>query len=490
MNLLDFLISNKLKKLKRAIAFMFVVVFALPVFSQQDDHIHSSLLSAKGETKYQVNYISLVGNKRTKTNIITRELTFAAGDSLNLKEVEKLIARSQQNLLNSSLFNFATITYQLNEDFGQINFTIDIKERWYTWPTPIFEIQDRNFNSWWETKDIFRTNYGMYLTFQNVRGRNESAILKFRKGYTELYGFNYHIPFINKKQTLGVNAGYSFQRNNEVAYLTYGNKLQFNRNYNQFMRKEIEAKFGFIYRNGLYTKHLLDLVYNESSVANDISKLNCDYFGNKQHYANYISIQYRFKRDYRDSKFFPLRGSYYECLVAKDGLNLLKNENVDNFTVDAVVKNYWSPLKRTFVGTALRFRYKLINTGGYYFNRALGYHDFVRGYEYYVVDGQTYAMFKTNVSYQLVKPRVVKLPTKRFEKFNQIPYSIYASAHADAAFVQDKVFYNDNPLSNSWLGGAGIGLSFVTYYDYVLRVEASMNRMKEKGIFLHFSAPL
>jgi len=84
----------------------------------------------------------------------------------------------------------------------------------------------------------------------------------------------------------------------------------------------------------------------------------------------------------------------------------------------------------------------------------------------------------------------LKLPVKHFEKFSRIPYSIYVSAHADAAFVQDKVFYNDNPLSNTWLGGAGLGFSFVTYYDYVLRLEASMNRMNEKGIFLHFSAPL
>lgn len=490
MNLLDFLISNKPLKLSRAITFMFVVAIALPVFSQNDDHIDESLLSAKSKNKFQVNSISITGNKRTKANIITRELTFAIGDSLNLNEVEKLIARSQQNLLNSSLFNFVTITYQLNESVEQINLTIDVKERWYTWPTPIFEIQDRNFNSWWETKDLFRINYGMYLTFQNVRGRNESATLKFRKGYTELYGFNYRIPYINKKQTIGVNAAYSFMRNNEVAYATYGNKLQFNRSYTKFMRREVEAKFGFIYRKGLYTKHLLDFLYNESSVANDISSLNCNYFGNKQHYANYLSIQYRFKRDYRDAKIFPLRGSYYECLIAKDGLNLLKNENVDNFTIDAVVKNYWSPFKRTYIGTALRVRYKLMNTGGYYFNRALGYNDFVRGYEYYVVDGQTYAMFKTNVSYQLVKPRVVKVPIKRLEKFNRVPYSIYLSAHADAAFVQDKVFYNDNPLSNTWLGGAGLGINFVTYYDYVLRVEASMNRMKEKGIFLHFTAPL
>lgn len=490
MNLCDSLISNTILVFARIRILLLFLVLALPVISQNDEHIDASLLSKKKLGKPVVNSIKIIGNNRTKEKIIIRELNFAIADSINIKDIEKKINRSQQNLINTSLFNFATITYQFSADSSQIDFLIDVKERWYTWPTPIFEIQDRNFNSWWATKDLFRINYGMYLTFENVRGRNETATLKFRKGYTELYGFNYRIPYINKKQTIGVNSSFSYMRNNEVAYLTYGNKLQFNRNYSQFMRKEIEAKVGLIYRNGLYNKHILDVMYCESSIADTITKLNCEYFGNKSKEVNYISIQYRFKRDYRDSKIFPLRGYYYECMITKDGLNLLKKENVDNFSVDAVAKNYWSPSKRIFMGTALRLRYKLFNTGGYYFNKALGYNDFVRGYEYYVVDGQTFAMFKTNVSYQLVKPKVVSLPTKRFEKFNRIPYSVYLSAHADAAFVQDKVFYYDNPLANSWLGGAGVGLSFVTYYDYVIRVDASINKLKEKGIFIHLSAPL
>ena len=490
MNLCAFLISNSsLASARTGMIFLFLVL-ALSLSSQHDDHIDASSLSNKQQNKLLVKSIQISGNKRTKEKIILRELTFSSNDSLTLKDIEKTTKRSQQNLINTSLFNFVTITYQINTDSTQLFFLIDVKERWYTWPSPIFEIQDRNINSWWLTKDLFRINYGMYLTFENVRGRNETATLKFRKGYTELYGFSYRIPYINKKQTIGANAAFSFMRNNEIAYLTYGNKLQFNRSYNRFMRKEIEAKIGFTYRKNLYNKHILDVAYCESSAADTITKLNYNYFGNKLLSINYLSVQYYFKRDYRDSKIFPLRGYYYECAIIKDGLNLLKKENVDNFSADVVAKNYWSPLKRIFLGTALRMRYKVFNTGGYYFNKALGYNDFVRGYEYYVVDGQTFLMFKTNINYQLIKPRVITLPIKQLEKFNRIPYAVYLSAHADVAFVQDKIFYNDNPLANSWLGGTGIGISFVSYYDYVIRVETSVNRLKEKGIFIHLSAPL
>ncbi|MDP2388011.1 MAG: POTRA domain-containing protein [Bacteroidota bacterium] len=492
MNLCAFLTYSRifLKVPTRAIAFALFLLTVTSAFSQTDDHLDNSKLSGQANEKRVISLITISGNKRTKEKIILRELAFKAGDSLTVKETEKRIERSKQNLINTSLFNFVTITPIYAVDSSSVVLLLDVKERWYLWPAPIFEIQDRNFNSWWQTKDMFRINYGMYLTMENVRGRNESAVLKFRKGYTELYGFSYKIPFINKKQTVGLSASYNFLRNNEVAYCTYGNRLQFNRNYKKFMRKEKEAKLGLTFRKGLYTRHFLELLYCESYVDDTIKNLNKNYFGENIGSVSYFSMQYRYKRDYRDAKIFPLRGYYYELSLVKDGLNLLKNENVDNFTADAVVKNYWSPMKRFFVGTALRLRYKLFNTSGYYFNRALGYNDFVRGYEYYVVDGQTFAMLKANVNFQLVKPRVVTIPVKRLEKFNRIPYSIYLSAHADAAFVQDKVFYNDNPLSNSWLGGTGLGVSFVTYYDYVLRVEASVNKLREKGIFLHFSAPL
>lgn len=492
MNLCAFLTYSKvyLNVQTRVYAFVLFSLISTFTFSQTDDHLDDSKLSVQASGKLAISEITISGNKRTKEKIIIRELTFKVGDSLTRQEVVKRIERSKQNLINTSLFNFVTITPVYAADSSSVVLLLDVKERWYLWPAPIFEIQDRNFNSWWQTKDMFRINYGMYLTMENVRGRNESATLKFRKGYTELYGFSYKIPYINKKQTVGLSASYNFLRNNEVAYCTYGNKLQFNRNYTKFMRKEKEAKIGLTYRKGLYTRHSLELLYCESYVADTIKNLNKNYFGDNLGSVSYFSMQYRYKRDYRDAKIFPLRGYYYEFSLVKDGLNLLKNENVDNFTADAVVKNYWSPMKRVFVGTALRLRYKLFNTTGYYFNRALGYNDFVRGYEYYVIDGQTFAMLKTNVNFQLVKPRVVTVPLKRLEKFNKVPYSIYLSAHADAAFVQDKVFYNDNPLSNSWLGGAGLGVSFVTYYDYVLRVEASVNKLREKGVFLHFSAPL
>ncbi len=472
----------------------FILLLSLLFFTKNS---YSTFLSISNQdstnciNKYvTIGSISISGNKKTKSPIILRELTFRSNDTIDLKSIEQLLKRSEQNLLNTSLFNFATITSELNEENLSVSINIAVSERWYLWPSPVFEIQDRNFNTWWETKDLFRINYGLFLSMYNVRGRNETAVLKFRKGYTELYGFSYKIPYLDKKQNLGANISVNYSRNNEVAFNTENNKLLFTRNYTNYLKNDLECKLGFTYRKGIYARHVLDLLYTKKQITDTILKLNPSYFGNEIKNAEYFSIQYRYKLDLRDSRIFPLKGNYFELYISKDGLNVLKNESIDNFSAEAVFKNYWQTSKRFSVGSSLRLRYKQMNNKSYFFNQALGYTEFVRGYEYYVIDGQTFSVVKTNINYQIIKPKIVHIPLKSVEKFNKIPYSVYVSAHADAGFVQDKIFYAQNNLSNKTIYGFGGGISLVTYYDFVLRLDYSINRMKESGFFIHFMAPL
>jgi len=471
---------------KRTCVFLLIVslfvgkLFA--VISVKDTFIISS-------KKYIVGSITTSGNKKTKERIILRELTFKINDSISIKELYQQIARSEQNLLNTSLFNFSKITFSSSIKGDTLFFDVNVTERWYLWPNPEFEIQDRNFNTWWETKDLYRINYGLFLTAYNVRGRNETAVLKFRKGYTELIGFGYKIPYLNKKQTLGANFSIAQLRNNEVAFSTQNNKLVFIRDYKNYLKSDLECKLGFTYRKGIYTRHIIDLIYTKKQINDSILKLNPDYFGNEHQNAEYISLQYRFKYDERDSKIFPLKGIYYELYLCKDGLNILKNENTDNLSVDGIVKKYWQPFKRFSIGSSVRVRFRQLNSKGYFFNQALGYSDFIRGYEYYVIDGQTFSIFKTNFNYQLVSPKVVQIPFKKLNQFTKIPYAIYLSAHADAGFVQDRIFYTTNNLTNKPIYGIGAGISLVTYYDFVLRFDYSMNHLKEHGCFVHFTAP-
>jgi len=122
----------------------------------------------------------------------------------------------------------------------------------------------------------------------------------------------------------------------------------------------------------------------------------------------------------------------------------------------------------------------------------LGYRNqLVRGYEYYVVNGNHFTLFKTQLRYAIVEDKIVNIKPLPMDKFNKIPISIYIGTYADAGYVSENLT-TDNPnfLNDDWLYGGGTSIDFVSYYDMVFRIEYSVNRLNEHGLFIHFIAPL
>jgi outer membrane protein assembly factor BamA len=451
---------------------------------------HSQNTDSLWSKKFQVTSVQLEGNKKTRPRIIMRELTFSEGDSLTLPELARRCLRTQQNLMNTSLFVYDTVSYVPDTAASRVTVKIKVQERWYLWPGLIFEIQDRNFNSWWQTRDLFRINYGVSLTVYNLFGLNQTLTMIFRRGYTEQYGASYRIPFINKKQTLGLVASFNYFRNNEIWYRTHDDVLQFHRDYKQYVRRDQEAKLGLVHRHKLYVRQTLELFVKRSEVTDTVEKLNNNYYAQGQTAIDYFSAQYRVQYDYRDYKPYPTKGFLIDGVIIKDGFGLLKNETANNLSLYASGKVYFKLFSRTYMMNAVKWRYMPLYTPMYYFNRALGYGELVRGYEYYVVDGQNFVLFKSNLRFQVIKPRVIRMPVKGLKKFNNITYALYVGPFADAGYVQDNFFYQNNLLSNEWLLGSGIGIDLIAYYDLVFRVEFSVNRWQQPGIYLHLNAPL
>ena len=121
----------------------------------------------------------------------------------------------------------------------------------------------------------------------------------------------------------------------------------------------------------------------------------------------------------------------------------------------------------------------------------MGYgRDYVRGYEYYVIDGQKFALFKTDLKFELIHKHELHAGFIPLDKFATIPYAFYLNLYGDAAYARDNQFSKYNPLANSWLYGYGAGIDFVTYYDLVFRLDFSINRLGESSLFLHFTAPI
>lgn len=436
-----------------------------------------------------ISSITLEGNKVTRPHIIMRELTFKVNDTLKCDNLAKEVKQSRRNLLNAALFNFVTFD-TVRTTPGRIDVKITLVERWYTWPVPLFEIAERNFNTWWLTRDLSRTNYGFYLIRENFRGRKESVALKFRFGYSQQFGISYNMPYLSKKQTHGLGMSVSYSRSHEVAYNTLNNKLQFLKDLNKYLRSDLASRITYTYRQGYYNTHLAEVRLNKGTIADTVRSLTSRYFINDRTEMEYFGLTYEFRMDHRDSRPYPLTGYYFDIEATKMGLGLLENEKLDVFYIESNIRKYWKVYDRVFLATGLKAKISSTGNQPYAVQRALGYRDYVRAYEYYVIDGQSYGLAKAQLRYQLVKPRTKEIPYLRMEKFNKFHYAFYLGVFSDAGFVEDRLNYKYNQLTNTLLLGSGVGLDFVTYYDTTLRLEYSFNRQRENGIFIHFASPI
>ncbi|MCF8303152.1 MAG: hypothetical protein K9I94_07745 [Bacteroidales bacterium] len=472
----------------------FLVLITLRLMASVPGFQNENNAGYSADTLISVGSISIEGNEVTKPYIIKRELLFKVGDTMGVSRLDMLMEKSKNNLMNTSLFNFVKIDTAINPlTPKQIGIEISVTERWYIWPFPIIEIADRNLNTWWENKDLTRLNYGIYLVRNNFRGRREQINMLLRFGYNEKFQAEYKIPYINKKQTLGAGIAAGMNRNHEVAYKTQGDKRVYFNDDNEYPYEEYYGMGYLTYRRGIYNTHKLAIQYSDFYYGDTLLDLNDQFSFKNQSNIEFLSLHYKYVSDYRNYIAYPLTGYYFEGEVRKSGLGILSNKDLDMLYLRFMFSKYWHLKNRWYFAAGTIGKLSSGSFQPYFLQQGLGYEkDFVRGYEYYVIDGQHFGVLKSNLKYEVLPTQVFKLDFIPTDKFNKIPVSIYASAFTDLGYVYDDQFHNEhqNALPNDLLVGAGLGLDFITYYDKVMRVEFSVNQEKEAGLYFHFIAPL
>ena len=215
------------------------------------------------QEKIIISSVNISGNKITKKEIIIRELVFYINSITTKIELEDNITESQKNLTNLKLFNFNEIRYTIIDSLVEID--IEVVERWYFWPYPIFEVSERNFNSWWNEfkaskfSDFSRLNYGLFLNWNNFRGRNELIQLKIRRGFKEHYLISYKLPFINRSKTLGLNTDLQMFRRKKTFYKTENDSLFYFTNNANFTSKDYELSAEIVFRKNTNQTHRLKI---------------------------------------------------------------------------------------------------------------------------------------------------------------------------------------------------------------------------------------
>jgi hypothetical protein len=363
----------------------------------------------------------------------------------------------------------------------------DFIERWYIWPVPILELADRNFNEWLKKMDFNRINYGFFLTWNNFRGRRERLEIYTRFGYDEKYQILYQIPYVNKKQTLGLGFSGGWAQNHEIAYNSVDNKEVYFKSESVYPQKVYFARSEAYYRKGIHNLHLWQLSFINQQVSDSVLIYNPDYNFGPSNTNQYFSIFYQYRSDFRDYRQYPLKGYYFDIQVEKKGLGFFDDPAVNAFNLKVNYRKFFKLNGRFFWASGITAKTTPFYDQPYSYQQGMGYgRDFVRGYEYYVVDAQHYALLKNNFKFELVPTKVLNLNFIPTDKFSKLYYAFYLNLYSDIGYAVDNRDITTNPLANQYLVGYGIGLDFMSYYDFVIRFEYSFNIQGESGFFIHF----
>jgi hypothetical protein len=438
-----------------------------------------------------IDSITMEGNKKTRPSLILRELEFAPGDSLAIATLGTTLERNGLRLMNLGIFNTALINVSHWRNNNRIVLHITLIESWYVYPAPIFELADRNFNVWWKefNRSLRRVNYGLDWTQLNLTGNADILKAKAQFGYSNKYEVQYRRPIINRRQTVGFEAGISYSRAHEVAYLTEGNKLKFHVNRDIWQITQFSAGGSVLWRPGLFVTHRFTGEYRNINIADSIGGFfNYNFFLDGATRQRHLSLLYNVSFDYRDIRPYPLDGWLFVGEVRFNGLLPKDNLRLVRFYGEfARYFPFWE--KRLSLETVVRARASVPRCRPpYYNNQALGYGgSFVRGYELYVADGLDFGLLKTAFHIQLFD-RTFNLGKKMpLEAFRNLPVKLYLSLNNDLGYANDPWYADQNPLSNHLLWGYGFGLDLLMWYNKSCRFEWSWNDLGESGFFLRIN---
>ncbi len=436
----------------------------------------------------RVNEISIQGNKVTKDFIILRELDFQVGTYLNTQEINGRLQQNRNQIFNTRLFNVVQVS-SMPVDSNGILVIIELTEKWYIWPYPVIKFADRNFNIWWETKDLGRLNAGLNVYDYNFRGRAEKLKIRTLLGYTRLFMVDYEIPYLDRKKKKGLQLELGYQSNKEIWLKPENNRLQFLFDPNQRAIRFFSSDVSFLYRPQIFTRHRFTLGWEDILVSDTVlhSEQNPEFLAGRRNRQMSIKFFYTYKYDRRDIAYYPLKGHFIE-------INAEPRYLVEDRSVYADIRfnaeKFFDMGAGFYAGIGLRGKVSFPEKQPYNLYQSLGYKFFVRGFEPYVIDGQHYGLIESNIKYCLFR-RDIDIPLIRMGQFKKAPTAIYLTAYTDGGYVHSTRFQEPrNTYQNTWLQGYGMGLDFVTYYDRVLRVEYSLNAFGRKGLYLHFTAPI
>jgi len=433
--------------------------------------------SAKGQIV--IRSITIKGNNKTKDYIIQRELPFKIGSTVATDSLASLISLAQYQIFNTSLFNEAKVE-SIMVDSTTADVLIHVKEQWYLFPLPYFRWVDRNFSQWWnqQNRSLDRVNYGMNFRQSNFSGNNDRLVIGLITGYTHQAILRYQIPFIDKKLQWGVGAGLQYYTQKEINFTTIADKQVFFKS-DKILRDGFRGNANLTYRPNLFERFNIQFGLGEENITSEAFAKAPNLlptFSKSMRYADFTLGYSKTKFDYNA---YPTKGastdfSWYQRIADKAP-----------FTSFQFRKILVHPFNQTnFIYAESNSQIKFLANQNYLDQRLLGYGNLqMSGLEYYIVDGNAASIGKLAFHHKLGTITLRNPVTKKF--LQEVKYHFWLKLFTQMGYVYSEKPLNANKLSNTLLRTAGIGVDIISIYDFVFKIDYSVNQLGDKGLYLH-----
>lgn len=390
--------------------------------------------------RYAIAKIEIIGNEKTRPEVILRELHFQENQIASLSQFLAAFKRVQ------SLMLFNRVKFDLIGDTESSTLLITVYERWYIFPIPLIY---RNERTW---KKI---SYGGKLLYYNFLGRNMLLNFSAAFGYNPQLKFSFDNPWFLGKAKLFTNLTLFYSRIRSLS-------LELNKYEDR--RIGIEWTIGKRFGHFLYTGMTLGYMKltAPSAIGLTLSSNGRDYLP-----SILVGIQY----DNRDLKEYPHRGWW----VSFFGKHVGASERINYYRYGTDLRCYL-PLTHHLT-LALRGSTNLSHGAIPSYDRAfLGYENRIRGRYYEIFEGENFAFGAAELRFPLLKIRYLDVEPLIDE---MRPYSsnLKFGLNAGLFFDGGAIWYQNQPLSvHRVKSGFGAGLHFRLPYVEVFRVECGFNK--------------
>ena len=415
------------------------------------DTLASILPAEVSDSLWTVDSVRIVGNNHTKSFVILREMTLKPGSPIT----RDLLEYDKNRIYSLRLFNEVQIHVEPSTG-GNAHLVVEVSERWYIFPYPIFGIRDRDWSK------VF---LGAGVVHLNFRGRNEKLNASLIVGFDPSAGLSYRNPFLNSEGTEFIEAQISYSKVRNRSILAQVGPDNFDEHHYAASTR-YGRRFGIEHTVWIEAGYTIVDIQGYRPMPT-ISPDGIDRFP---------TFRAGYSYDSRDFGEYPNSGAYVGATISKFGW---PSADLDIVRYAADVRGY-QPVAPAVV-LAGRIFTDLVAAGRTpSYNRVyFGYGDRIRGHFKDVFEGESMFGVSTELHVALLSPRYFKVGTLPPE-FGVWRFGITATAFADAG----NVWFRGTPVAlNAFTKGYGTGLDFLLPYSAVIRAEYALDEVR-KGEFI------